>query len=95
MVREFAIGFGPKIIGIQKKETLYTIRTTSAWRICENGGEDFDTVELQPGYRVGVILNVTMKCEKIYLNRNVANPDVLFLETESSDLEQGTLYRRI
>ena len=26
--------------------------------------------------------------EKIYLNRNVANPDVLFLETESSDLEK-------
>ena len=26
MVREFAIGFGPKIIGIQKGETLYTVR---------------------------------------------------------------------
>ena len=26
MVREFAIGFGPKIIGNQKGETLYTVR---------------------------------------------------------------------
>ena len=26
--------------------------------------------------------------EKIYLNRNVANPDILFLETESSDFEK-------
>jgi len=26
MVREFAIGFGPKIIGITKGETLYTVR---------------------------------------------------------------------
>ena len=30
----------------------------------------------------------TNEVEKIYLNRNVANPDVLFLETESSDFEK-------
>jgi regulator of sigma E protease len=88
MVREFAIGFGPKIIGIQKGETLYTIRLLPLGGYVRMAGEDFDTVELQPGYRVGLLINSANEVEKIYLNRNVANPDVLFLETESSDLEK-------
>ena len=89
MVREFAIGFGPKIIGIQKGETLYTIRLLPLGGYVRMAGEDFDTVELQPGYRVGLLINAANEIEKIYLNRNVANPDVLFLETESSDLERN------
>ena len=88
MVREFAIGFGPKIIGITKGETLYTIRLLPLGGYVRMAGEDFDKVELQPGYRVGLYIGVTNEVEKIYLNRNVANPDVLFLETESSDLEK-------
>ncbi len=88
MVREFAIGFGPKILAIRKKETLYTIRILPLGGYVRMAGEDFDTVELQPGYRVGVILNANEKIEKIYLNRDVSNPNVLFLETESADLSK-------
>jgi len=88
MVREFAIGFGPKIIGIQKGETLYTVRLLPLGGYVRMAGEDFDTVELQAGYRVGLLINKDNEVDKIYLNRNVANPDVLFLETESSDLEK-------
>ncbi|MEK4406918.1 MULTISPECIES: RIP metalloprotease RseP [Sporosarcina] len=88
MVREFAIGFGPKIIGIQKGETLYTVRLLPLGGYVRMAGEDFDTVALQAGYRVGLLINAANEVEKIYLNRNVANPDVLFLETESSDLEK-------
>lgn len=88
MVREFAIGFGPKIIAIQKGETLYTIRLLPAGGYVRMAGEDFDTVELQPGYRVGLLINASDEIERIYMNRNVANPDVLFLEIESSDLEK-------
>ncbi|MFS0688064.1 RIP metalloprotease RseP [Sporosarcina sp. 179-K 8C2 HS] len=88
MVREFAIGFGPKILALRKKETLYTIRLLPLGGYVRMAGEDFDTVELQPGYRVGVILNDNDKIEKIYLNRDVSNPNVLFLETESADLSK-------
>ncbi len=88
MVREFAIGFGPKIIAIQKGETLYTVRLLPLGGYVRMAGEDFDKVELQPGYRVGLLINASDEIEKIYLNRNVANPDVLFLEVESSDLER-------
>ncbi|WP_262172947.1 RIP metalloprotease RseP [Saccharococcus sp. Marseille-Q5394] len=88
MVREFAIGFGPKILAIRKKETLYTIRILPLGGYVRMAGEDFDTVELQPGYRVGVILNNDDEIEKIYLNRDVSNPNVLFLETEAADLSK-------
>lgn len=88
MVREFAIGFGPKIIAIQKGETLYTVRLLPLGGYVRMAGEDFDKVELQPGYRVGLLINASDEIEKVYLNRNVANPDVLFLEVESSDLEK-------
>lgn len=88
MVREFAIGMGPKILGIRKNETLYTIRLLPLGGYVRMAGQDFDTLQLQPGYRVGLILGETEEVEKIYLNRNVANPDVLFLETEAADLEK-------
>lgn len=88
MVREFAIGFGPKILAIRKKETLYTIRILPLGGYVRMAGEDFDTVELLPGYRVGIVLNDSDQVEKIYLNREVANPNVLFLETESADLSK-------
>ena len=88
MVREFAIGFGPKIIGITKGETIYTIRLLPFGGYVRMAGEDFDTVELQPGYRVGVYIGDSGKVEKIYLNHNLADPSILFLETESSDLDK-------
>ncbi|GKV67833.1 zinc metalloprotease [Sporosarcina sp. NCCP-2716] len=86
MVREFAIGMGPKILGIQKGETLYTIRLLPLGGYVRMAGEDFDTVELLPGYRVGLILNSKDEVTKIHLNSNVSNPDVLFIETEIADL---------
>ncbi|WP_040286832.1 RIP metalloprotease RseP [Sporosarcina koreensis] len=87
MVREFAIGMGPKILGIQKGETLYTIRLLPLGGYVRMAGEDFDTVELLPGYRVGLILNDQDEVTKIYLNSNVSNPEILFLETEAADLK--------
>ncbi|GEN81993.1 putative zinc metalloprotease Lmo1318 [Sporosarcina luteola] len=89
MVREFAIGMGPKILALRKKETLYTIRILPLGGYVRMAGEDFDTVELQPGFRVGIVLNDADEVEKMYLNREVSNPNVLFLETESADLSKA------
>lgn len=88
MVREFAIGFGPKILGITKGETLYTIRLLPLGGYVRMAGEDMDSVELQPGYRVGLILNTKEEVNKIVLNHNKQQQDMLFLETERSDLEK-------
>lgn len=88
LVREFAIGMGPKIFGMMKGETLYTIRLLPLGGYVRMAGEDVDQIELQPGYRVGLILNRDNVAEKIYLNQNVQNPNVLFMEVERADLEK-------
>lgn len=89
MVREFAIGFGPKILGLTRGETLYTIRLLPLGGYVRMAGEDLDSVELQPGFRLAVLLNKDEKVEKIYLNQNKQLPDMLFLEVEKADLEKG------
>lgn len=89
MVREFAIGMGPKIIGITKNETLYTIRLLPIGGYVRMAGDDMDKVELQPGFRVGLILNKNEEIIKIFLNQNKQQQDMLFLETERADLEKG------
>lgn len=89
MVREFAIGFGPKILGFTKGETIYTIRLLPLGGYVRMAGEDMDSVELQPGFRVGLLLNRNEEVTKIVLNQNKLLPDMLFLEVERSDLEKG------
>ncbi len=89
LVREFAIGMGPKIFGMTRGETLYTLRLLPIGGYVRMAGEDVDAVELQPGFRVGLILNRDNVAEKIYLNQNVQNPNVLFMEVERADLEKG------
>jgi len=89
MVREFAIGMGPKIIGITKDETLYTVRLLPIGGYVRMAGEDMDSVELQPGFRVGLVLNKNEEIIKIVLNQNKQQQDMLFLETERADLDKG------
>ncbi|MEK4485213.1 RIP metalloprotease RseP [Psychrobacillus sp. FSL H8-0484] len=86
MVREFAIGFGPKIFGMTKGETLYTIRLLPLGGYVRMAGEDLDSVELQPGYRVGIRINNDNEIDQIVLNQNKQFADMLFLEVEKSDL---------
>jgi len=89
MVREFAIGFGPKILGLTRGETLYTIRLLPLGGYVRMAGEDMDSMELQPGFRLAVLLNKNEKIEKIFLNQNKQLPEMLFLEVEKADLEKG------
>ncbi|EON73330.1 RIP metalloprotease RseP [Lysinibacillus sphaericus] len=89
MVREFAIGMGPKIYGKTHGETIYTIRLLPIGGYVRMAGEDMDGSELQPGYRVGLIVNEDNIVKKIIFNQNNRQlPDLLFLEVERADLEQ-------
>ena len=88
MVREFAIGMGPKIFGMTKGETIYTLRLLPIGGYVRMAGEDVDTVELQPGYRVALVTNEDNVVEKIVLNQNNQYPNVVFLEVERADLEK-------
>lgn len=89
MVREFAIGMGPKIFGMTKGETIYTLRLLPIGGYVRMAGEDMDSTELQPGYRVGLIVNEDNTVGKIIFNQsNRQLPDLLFLEVERADLER-------
>jgi len=88
LVREFAIGFGPKILFITKGETLYTIRLLPLGGYVRMAGDDMDNIELQPGYRIGMQLNDKDEIEKIVLNQKKQLPDMLFLEVEKADLQK-------
>ncbi|WP_107942299.1 RIP metalloprotease RseP [Metasolibacillus sp. FSL H7-0170] len=87
MVREFAIGMGPKIFGMTKGETVYTLRLLPIGGYVRMAGDDLDSVELQPGYRVGLLMNEDNVVEKIVLNQNSQHPNILFMEVERADLE--------
>lgn len=89
LVREFAIGMGPKILGITKGETIYTIRLLPIGGYVRMAGEDMDQVELQPGYRVGLILNDQNIVEKIILNQKAQYQNILFMEVERADLAKA------
>ena len=93
MVREFAIGMGPKIFGMTKGETLYTIRLLPIGGYVRMAGEDLDSVELQPGFRL--VSERMMVLKRFILNQNKQFPDMVFLEVEKSDLDEGNIHRRL
>lgn len=88
LVREFAIGMGPKILGITKGETIYTVRLLPIGGYVRMAGEDLDTIQIQAGHRIGVLLNADGKAQKVIMNQKTMYPDILLLEVEEADLEK-------
>ncbi|MGK7378406.1 RIP metalloprotease RseP [Planococcus sp. 1R117A] len=88
LVREFAIGMGPKILGITKGETVYTLRLLPIGGYVRMAGEDMDTIHLQAGHRIGVLLDKDGLAKKIIMNQKTMYPDILFMEVEEADLEK-------
>ncbi|WP_342525825.1 RIP metalloprotease RseP [Chryseomicrobium sp. FSL W7-1435] len=86
MVREFAIGMGPKLLGYTKGETIYTIRMLPIGGYVRMAGEDLDAVELQAGYRVGVRLNDKNEVDMLVMNQKNYLPDMHYIEIERADL---------
>lgn len=88
LVREFAVGMGPKIIGITKGETLYTIRLLPLGGYVRMAGEEYENVSLQPGYRVALEVDEDEVVRKIILNQKNTHPNVIFLEVERAELSK-------
>lgn len=88
LVREFAVGMGPKIIGITKGETLYTIRLLPLGGYVKMAGEEYENVSLQPGYRVALEVDEDEVVRKIILNQKNMHPNVIFLEVERAELSK-------
>ncbi|MBS4203751.1 RIP metalloprotease RseP [Lederbergia citrea] len=87
LVREFAIGFGPKIFSYSKDETTYTIRLLPIGGFVRMAGEDPEMAEIKPGHRVALVFDEDNIVKKIILNGKDRYPNARTVEVEKADLE--------
>jgi regulator of sigma E protease len=88
LVREFAIGFGPKLFSIKRGETRYTLRLVPAGGFVRMAGEDPELVEIQPGQTIAVRL-VNNRVTRLFLDRLDERSNVVRGEVESIDIEKA------
>ncbi|OXM16021.1 RIP metalloprotease RseP [Paenibacillus herberti] len=87
LVREFAIGFGPKLFSIKRGETRFTLRLIPAGGFVRMAGEDPELVEVQPGQTVAVRVK-NGKVTRVYLDKLDERSGVIRGEVETIDLER-------
>lgn len=88
LVREFAIGMGPKIWGHQGKDgTTFTLRALPIGGYVRMAGNGEDEVELTPGMPVGLVLNDEGKVKQINTSSKVQLPTAFPFELAEFDLE--------
>ncbi len=86
LVREFSIGFGPKIFFHRKGETTYTIRLLPVGGYVRMAGYE-EEADLRAGMPVSLFMNKQNQVEKIDIQNKVQNVDSLPIEVTSFDLE--------
>lgn len=87
LVREFAIGFGPKLLSFKKGETRYTLRLLPIGGFVRMAGEDPEIVQINPGQRLALALNGN-EVTHIYLNDFEDRADSVVGVVEDIDLER-------
>lgn len=87
LVREFAIGFGPKLFSVLRGETRYTLRLVPAGGFVRMAGEDPELVDVQVGQTIAVRLK-DEAVKKLYLDRLDERSDVIRGEVTALDLER-------
>ncbi|SHN16597.1 RIP metalloprotease RseP [Gracilibacillus kekensis] len=87
LVREFAIGFGPKVFSTVKNETLYTIRLLPMGGYVRVAGEDPEIIDIKPGQHIGLTFNDAGEVDQIIVNNKAKHPDALVIEVERIDLD--------
>ncbi|UOQ47841.1 RIP metalloprotease RseP [Gracilibacillus caseinilyticus] len=89
LVREFAIGFGPKVFSIVKNETLYTIRLLPMGGYVRVAGEDPEIIDIKPGQHIGLTFNNDGEVNQIIVNNKAKHPDAFIIEVEHIDLDHN------
>lgn len=69
LVREFAIGFGPKLFTRTHGETTYTLRLFPIGGFVRMAGEDVEICEIKPGHTIAVHLSTDNKVTTIYVDQ--------------------------
>lgn len=87
LVREFAIGFGPKLFSFIRGETRYTLRLLPIGGFVRMAGEDPEIVQIQPGQTIAVSLEQG-RVNRIYLDQLDQRSNVVQGTVERIDLER-------
>ncbi|EIA6786692.1 RIP metalloprotease RseP [Enterococcus faecalis] len=89
LVREFAIGMGPKIFAHRGKDgTTYTIRLLPIGGYVRMAGMGEDMTEITPGMTLSVELNAVGNVVKINTSKKVQLPHSISMEVIDFDLEK-------
>ncbi|MFS8512218.1 MAG: RIP metalloprotease RseP [Planifilum fulgidum] len=88
LVREFAIGFGPKLFSVFKGETLYSIRALPLGGFVRMAGEDPETVEIPTGSRVTAERDDQGRLIRIHLGDVPAKGEAVTGKVMELDLEK-------
>lgn len=87
LVREFAIGFGPKLFSFIRGETRYTLRLLPIGGFVRMAGEDPEIVQIQPGQTIAVSLEQG-RVNRIYLDQLDQRTNVVQGTVDRIDLER-------
>lgn len=88
LVREFAIGMGPKIYGHQAKDgTTHTLRLLPIGGYVRMAGNGDDETEMAPGMPLSLLLNSDGIVEKINLSKKIQLTNAIPMELSRYDLE--------
>ncbi|MER2175951.1 MAG: RIP metalloprotease RseP, partial [Carnobacterium sp.] len=87
LVREFAIGFGPKIFSYRKGETTFTIRILPVGGYVRMAGYEEES-EIKPGTPIGLIVNDANEVSLINTYKKKQLLDAVPMEVTSIDLEK-------
>ncbi|WMT39161.1 RIP metalloprotease RseP [Paenibacillus sp. D2_2] len=85
LVREFAIGFGPKLFAFKRDETQFTFRLLPFGGYARMAGEDPELIEISNGQTIALRLEED-KVRKIYLDRLDSRKNVIRGEVLQIDL---------
>lgn len=88
LVREFAIGFGPKLFAYKRDETTFTLRMLPLGGYARMAGEDPELDPIQPGQTIAVRLSDEGVVKKIYLDQLDNRRNVVRGEIEWIDIEE-------
>ncbi|MBA9086094.1 regulator of sigma E protease [Fontibacillus solani] len=86
LVREFAIGFGPKLFSFKRDETQFTLRLLPFGGYARMAGEDPELVQISNGQTVALRIEGD-EVRKIYLDRLDSRKNVIRGEVQEIDLE--------
>ncbi len=93
LVREFAIGFGPKLFSYKKGETRYTLRLLPVGGFVRMAGEDPEIVQVNPGQTVAIALNQQEHVTHLFLDQLEQRSQVIQGIVEEIDLEKRLFVR--